>query len=246
MAPTRTARDFVPCLVVCFRPMTKTATILFTLGSVLLAACGGSTPKTQAPAATPEAQPATTAPTTPPSEIAPTVPPDDHEHAEAHEHAHGPAGDRMRPLVASALLGNLSEAGLDPKALPKIEKLTGKQRIAVMEAISEALGVECTGCHVSKEDFKTETEHKQVARHMWNDIVTAVRLDQAPLFCDSCHQGDMHVLDRSNIEAVKQYMKTQFAGRLTTTAGDEVTCAHCHGKPFEPEIFEKLWHIEED
>lgn len=222
----------------------KAISATLSLTTTLLIACSGSTPPAETPP--PAAAPETTAAPPPAPESAGLPEAHKHEAHQAHEaHEHAGGGERLRPLVASHLLAKLEAAGLDPRALPKIEKLTKKNRIPVMEAMAEALGVECTGCHAGKDDFEAETEHKQIARHMWNDIVAVARLDQGPLFCDSCHQGSMHVLDRTNMDEVKAYMKAQFAGRLTTTAGAEVTCANCHGKPFEPEIFEKLWHVEE-
>ena len=150
--------------------------------------------------------------------------------------------DRQRPLKESALLTELESAGLKLGALPRLEELSARQRLPVMEAFSKALGVKCTGCHVSDKDYAAETPHKQLARHMWNDFTVPLRLDGKQVFCDSCHQGSEQILHRVDDASVRRYMKQEFAGRLATSAG-AVGCESCHGSPFEPHVFERRWGV---
>ncbi len=150
--------------------------------------------------------------------------------------------DRHRPLLDSALLGELELAGLEPGAYPRLEELSARQRLPVMEAFTKALGTTCTGCHVSERDYAAETAAKQLTRHMWNDFTAPLRLDGKQLFCDSCHQGSAATLHRADRAGVSAFMKEQFAARLATSAG-KVTCETCHGTPFEPHVFERRWGV---
>jgi hypothetical protein len=150
--------------------------------------------------------------------------------------------DRQRPLRESALLGELEEAGLKPGAFPRLEELNARQRLPVMEAFSKALGVKCTGCHVSDDDYAAETEHKELTRHMWNDFTAPLRLDDEQVFCDSCHQGSEEILHRVDRGSVSAFMNHEFVGKLSTRSG-ALTCESCHGSPFEPRVFEKRWGV---
>jgi hypothetical protein len=141
----------------------------------------------------------------------------------------------------STLLAELEKVGLKGTSLPKLEELSARQRLPVMEAFSKALGVKCTGCHVSEKDLGAETRNKQIARHMWNEFVVPLRLDGKAAFCDSCHQGSATILQRSDNAAVSRYMKHEFVGKLQTASGDASKCETCHGAPFEPHIFEQRW-----
>lgn len=151
------------------------------------------------------------------------------------------AADRLRPLRGSALLPTLEKVGLTGTRLPRLEELSARQRLPVMEAFSEALGVKCSGCHVNEQDFGAETRNKQIARHMWNDFVVPLRLEGKAVFCDSCHQGSASILPRGDRAAVSAYMKHEFAGKLQAATGAAVSCETCHGAPFEPHIFEQRW-----
>jgi hypothetical protein len=150
--------------------------------------------------------------------------------------------DRQRPLRDSALLAELESTGLKLGALPRLEELSARQRLPVMEAFTRALGVKCTGCHVSDQDYAAETPNKQLTRHMWNDFVVPLEMNDKQLFCDSCHQGSSKVLHRADHASLSAFMKQEFTGKLTD-AGGAVTCATCHGSPFEPQVFEKRWGV---
>jgi hypothetical protein len=190
-----------------------------------------------APAAEPPSAPAPAAPGVPTSAV-PTSP----------SAAPAPAAkarilaDRQRPLTPSALLGELEKVGLKPGAYPRLEELSARQRLPVMEAFTKALGVTCTGCHVSDQDFAAETASKQLTRHMWNDFTAPLRLEGQQVFCDSCHQGSQEILYRADHDGVAAFMKQELSGRLSNAAG-ALACERCHGSPFEPHVFEKRWGV---
>jgi hypothetical protein len=150
--------------------------------------------------------------------------------------------DRHRALRDSTLFAELERVGLKPGALPQLEDLSARQRLPVMEAFSAALGVKCTGCHVSEQDFAAETRNKQLTRRMWDDFVVPLKLNGKQLFCDSCHQGSAELLHRVDHAGVRAYMSREFAGRLTNAAG-AATCETCHGAPFEPHVFRQRWGV---
>ena len=136
--------------------------------------------------------------------------------------------------VPSALAGQLQTAGLDLHALPSLDTLTPKQLHTVMESFTKALGVSCTGCHVQN-DFAAATPRKNVARRMWTDILGRLQLaDGAPLYCDSCHQGNTTFLDRSDGAALQAWMQTAFVDGLKRKDGQAQACGTCHGTPFVP------------
>lgn len=194
-----------------------------------------------APAGEPPSVPARAASTS--TVVADDGPPPASRAAAETEPAAVPApADRQRPLTRSALLAELEKAGLTPGAFPRLEELTAGQRLPVMEAFSKALGVECTGCHVSDKDYAAETTHKQLTRHMWNDFTVPLRQDGKQVFCDSCHQGSAEILHRADPASVSAFMKQEFVNKLSTSAG-ALTCESCHGSPFEPHVFEKRWGV---
>jgi hypothetical protein len=149
----------------------------------------------------------------------------------------------LRPLKESALLAELEKVGLNGSNLPKLEELSARQRLPVMEAFSKALGVKCTGCHVSEHDLAADTRNKQLARHMWNELVLPLRLQGKAAFCDSCHEGSAAILQRQDHAAVSAFMKSEFVGKLRAADGGATDCATCHGSPFEAHIFEKRWGV---
>ena len=51
--------------------------------------------------------------------------------------------------------------------------------------------------------FAADTPQKRVAQKMWDEFVRKLSLpDGQPLYCDSCHQGKLTFLDRSDTSAV--------------------------------------------
>lgn len=160
-------------------------------------------------------------------------------------HAHPKAGP-TKPLVATQHAQALASLGLDPNALPELDKLTPEQLRKVMGLFTKSLGVDCKFCHKGG-DFKAPTEHKKLAERMWNEWVHGMKLSdpanptaaQTPVFCDSCHQGSAEFLDKSNHDELAKWMKTQFVERMHPASGAAMSCETCHGKPFDGDFLEK-------
>jgi hypothetical protein len=139
----------------------------------------------------------------------------------------------MKPLTPSRLAASLAAVGLDARNLPPLEQLDKSQRLLVMETFSDSLGIPCSGCH-SDPDFRADTRRKRVSKRMWNEIVRGLAFDNGDaLYCDSCHNGKLFLLDRSNKDRVADYMSAEFVGRLKRTNGKDHDCGTCHGDPPE-------------
>lgn len=200
------------------------------LAAGLFAACGG------APA--------------PPPEIAPTnnepvrnVPGD----ADApKEQAPKADNTRMQP---SKMLGALTDAGVDLKAGVRLADLPMPQKKKVMRLFNDALGYEgCAGCHAEgpdgKLDMHIETRHMKIAERMYDDIVLKLRDSEGGLlFCDSCHNGSEHILNKGDKTALKALMKQDYVAKLQRADGQKHECATCHSEPFQGDIFADVWGI---
>lgn len=200
-----------------------------TLLASALAACGGGMPKTR------------------PGEITGEV---TYKEALAQlDGARPPAGGggepkASRPIQATALAADLRAAGLDLAKLPTLDKMDVGTKKKLMPLFSKSLGVPCTGCHASADDYKTETRDLKVAREMWNNFVVPLRAPKKePLFCDSCHGGASHVLARKDKEALNKFMDDEYVAKLERADGEEQGCGTCHGDYLEFQIIEKLWKI---
>lgn len=140
------------------------------------------------------------------------------------------------PMVVvqpSTMLDRLRVAGLDPKNLPPFEKLERRQLGVVMKTFAASLGLKCIGCH-DLDDFKKPSARKEAAKRMWNDFVRVLVLDDgAPVYCDSCHQGSVQVLDRRDKALVSSFMDDIFVGKLKRADGKDHDCGTCHGDPPE-------------
>lgn len=205
-----------------------------------LAACGGggeAAPEPQVPTApTPTTSPTTAeVPTTAPTATG-TAPPPATEHP--------PVKGHMKPIVPSAMAAELKAIGLDPKALPPLSKMEPDKIRKVMSTFKKALGVKCDACH-DQNDFRAWTPNKRVAAGMWDQFVRGLAMeDGSLLYCDSCHQGAMHILDRTDKKALAGWMETSYVGKLKLKAKDvEHGCGTCHGDPFEPK-FLAAWEKE--
>lgn len=212
-------------------------------GAALIAACGETTPTPQTPstpsatapmtatppATTTAAPTATTAPTTPPTTSATAATP--------------PAKAPLMPISASAMAGDLKDAGLDIAKLQPMSKMKTAEKSKVMKAISKATGMECKGCHVEG-DFKKDTPNKLIARHMWDEYVVPNKLADGGVFCDSCHHGKSEFLDRSNKDAISAYMTESYTKKLSRKDGKDNACPTCHTADFEMKIFAKVWKIQ--
>jgi hypothetical protein len=143
----------------------------------------------------------------------------------------------MRDVRPTAMGERLKAAGLDPKDLPPIESLDRKTKLKVMKTFTESLGVACVDCHAGL-DFAADTRRKRVAKRMWNEITRVVALDADAagsagdaMYCDSCHQGDLFILDRRDKAKVTTFMTDVYDQKLKRTDGRDHDCATCHGDP---------------
>lgn len=146
----------------------------------------------------------------------------------------------MRPVRETTMGGKLAAVGLDISNLPPIETLDRKTKLKVMRTFTESLGVACVDCHAGL-DFAADTERKRIAKRMWNQLTRVVAMSTLergggpgkPMYCDSCHQGDMFILDRRDDKQLIAFMTNVFA-RLTRTDGQSHDCWTCHGDPMDP------------
>lgn len=209
----------------------------------LVGACGPATPNVEAPtgpgpAAGTEGTPGETPEaTTPGGEGTAAQPPEAAPPAAA-----GPA--TSTPIKATAMEVELKKIGLDLKKLPDLEKIPLAKKKKVMPLFQKSLGMEnCQGCHVEG-DFKKETRNMKVAREMWRHFVVQLRSESGgTLFCDSCHNGNKLVLNRSDRKAVEKFMEAEYEGKLTQASKEDMECGTCHSDTMETKIIEKLWKI---
>ncbi|MDP9148646.1 MAG: hypothetical protein M3O36_01690 [Myxococcota bacterium] len=194
---------------------------LFFSFSVAASGCGGeggivSPPQTAIPAASAgTAGPSATVPAAPapsaPSAISATVAPIE-----------------MRAPRPTTMSADLTTIGMDPRSLPPMDKLEPKVLRSVMKLMARSLGVKCVDCH-QEGDFAAPTSRKRVAAKMWDEFVVKLTLaDGAPLFCDSCHQGRVQQLDRSDKKRLARWMDGNFVNGLNRKDGGEHGCETCH------------------
>jgi hypothetical protein len=208
---------------------------------VTVAGCGGAP---GGPAASPQAAPGASGGSAPASAPPQNGPADTGGAATfGDESFKGP----MKPFAPSAMGADLKGMGLDPNALPPLDKLPPETLRKVMKTFSKALGARCSDCHIGG-DFAAPTPRKAVATGMWNHFVRELSAkDGSPVYCDSCHQGTMTpLLDRHDDDALGQWMQANYVVPLkrrdAKDAKDakEHKCATCHGEPFEGH-FLKAW-----
>ncbi|MGK4004272.1 hypothetical protein WMF31_16680 [Sorangium sp. So ce1036] len=161
--------------------------------------------------------------------------------AEGHGHD-GPA--KSTPIQATKLAADLKKIGINLKKIPPLEKLPLAQKKKVMPLLQRSLGLDnCQGCH-AEGDMKKETRDMKIAREMWRHFVVPLRSeDGGPLFCDSCHAGDEHVLNRKDKEALQEFMDAEYVGKIALANNEDMECGTCHGDAMETKIIEKLWKI---
>lgn len=162
------------------------------------------------------------APELPPPPV--TAPPPEYK---PKKHAPGP----MEGIRATEMGDVLAAAGLDVRNLPPIERLTMAQKQKVMRTFTETLGIPCLGCH-AEDDFPADTRRKRIAKRMYNEIVRVLTLrDGEPVYCDSCHDGTMYMLDRRDTKMVTRHMSINLVGQLARIDGRQHDCDTCHGDP---------------
>jgi hypothetical protein len=144
----------------------------------------------------------------------------------------------MKAPIPSALVADLQALGLDAKNLPPIEKLEPKTLRGVMKLLAKSLGAKCGDCH-TEGDFAAPTRRKKIAAKMWDEFAVKLSLGLGqgpqtnsqggqPLFCDSCHQGRIKQLDRSDKKALGKWMDANFAQKLVRKDGKDESCESCH------------------
>lgn len=219
------------------RPTASFALVLGLVASTVAAACGSTPPAeqpTSEPAVTAAPQPDAPPPasSTPPasSSATPVTPPP-------------VAGGRA--VTPTQMTEKLAALGIDTKNLPAFDKLTGDQKRKVMPLFKQSLGyAECTGCHVEG-DFKKVTKNMKIAEKMWDEFAVKLKQDGGGLlFCDSCHGGSEHILDKKNPEAVRKFMHDEYVDKLDRADAKGHDCKTCHGDKLELDIFGKLWKAE--
>lgn len=137
----------------------------------------------------------------------------------------------MRPIVATKMGAKLTALGLDPKNLPPIEQIDLPRKRKLMKTFSDSLGVPCVGCHADG-DFAADTRRKRVAKRMFNEMVRVLSLENGdPVYCDSCHQGAMVMLDRRDKGKVSDFMSDVLVGKMKRVDGRDHDCETCHGDP---------------
>jgi len=201
---------------------------------VALAACGGGAAMApvgvSSPEATPTASPsdrdASAAPPPPTSGAAPS--PSATAIASAASPPTSLAPAEMKGPIASALGADLTALGLDPTNLPPIERIEPRALRGVMKLIARSLGARCDDCHTVG-DFAAPTRRKKIAARMWNEFAAGLTLaDGSPLFCDSCHQGRIKLLDRSDKKALGKWMQASFVDGIKRKDGQAQKCESCH------------------
>jgi hypothetical protein len=170
--------------------------------------------------------PSGTVPPDQPTAPSGTVPPDQPTPSTA-AGSSSPAVE-MRPLRPSALDADLHALGLDPKHPPPIERLDATTLRRVMKLMARSLGIKCAGCH-QEGDFAAPTRRTKIASRMWDEfVVKLATVDGSPLFCDSCHQGRVLDLDRSDDKALAKWMAENFVAKMTRVDGAVHDCETCH------------------
>jgi hypothetical protein len=145
-----------------------------------------------------------------------------------------PVAVEMKSPVPSAMVGELAAMGLDAAHLPPIEKVDPKALRRVMKLLARALGAKCGDCHAVQEgqaggDFAAPTRRKKIAAKMWDELAVKLQMsDGSPLFCDSCHQGRIVQLDRTDKKALGRWMDANFVDKLKRRDGREHDCETCH------------------
>ena len=140
----------------------------------------------------------------------------------------------MRTVAPSEMGAALKELGLDPLALPPLNKIPPDKIRKVMGTFTKTLGTKCSGCH-DEDDFKKPTPNKKIAARMWNEYVRGYTIEGGAVYCDSCHGGKKEFLVRDpGLKTLSTWMDENFDGKLKKKSdGQPPSCETCHGDPME-------------
>ena len=151
----------------------------------------------------------------------------------------------MKPPKPTAMADDLKAIGLDVKNLPSMETMIKSKKKAlrdVMPLLAKSTGYKCKECH-DADDFAKPTAKKNAATHMWDAWSRGLTFsDGSPLFCDSCHQGQTVLLDRSDKKALGKWMQTAYVDPLARKDKKENGCATCHGEDWDMHFLSK-WEL---
>jgi hypothetical protein len=147
----------------------------------------------------------------------------------------------MHDPAASTLAADVTKIGLDLKKLPPMAtmvKSEKKKLRLVMDLFVKATGFQCKECH-DADDYAKSTPMKNVATHMWDDWSRGLTLaDGSPIFCDSCHQGQKKLLDRTDKKALGKWMQSAYVDKLARKDKKEHGCATCHGTDMDMDFLD--------
>jgi hypothetical protein len=97
-----------------------------------------------------------------------------------------------------------------------------------MKLLARSLGARCGDCH-TEGDFAAPTRRKKIAARMWDQFAAQLTtVDGSPVFCDSCHQGRVVQLDRTDKPALARWMDASFVDGLKRKDGKAEECESCH------------------
>lgn len=150
-----------------------------------------------------------------------------------------PIAQTINPQIVSALAAAGMTVDTLPATLDEVKNDPNHAKLhAVMQTFTIALGTTCEGCHQAGVDgghpnFDADTPRKNVAKKMWSEFVAKLQKhDGTAIYCDTCHQGQVEFLDRSNTRNLSAWMKTNFVQGLKAKDGTPQECMACHGDPF--------------
>jgi hypothetical protein len=194
--------------------------------AVTVAACGGGAE--QAPPAQGPSSPTVPSASTSAGTATPTGTPTATSAPTGTSTSTNAAPVEMKSPVPTAMAADLQSIGLDAKSLPPMEKLEPKQLRSVMKLLSRSLGIGCNDCH-QYGDFALTTRRKKIAAKMWDEFVVKLTMaDGSSMFCDSCHQGRVTQLDRTDKKALSKWMDASFVQGVKRKDASEQSCESCH------------------
>ena len=100
----------------------------------------------------------------------------------------------------------IETAGQKFKNIKVLNEMPAEQMGKVMNLMSASLGVNCTFCHSSEEDFaRDDNEHKQIAREMLK-MTFAINKNyfnaRTEVTCNTCHNGKSHPQSAPNLNFI--------------------------------------------